>query len=206
MTELAVLAPDLETWERQPKEPDKAWEAFVLYRDMGGRRSYEKVRQQLGKPSGYVRQIEVWGVKWRWVERVYHHDLATDRAELERMTEQRAGMKLKHVRIADRIEDAVEARLTGGEITLEDGTVVNVDALDPNRWGVGSIVMLLELAHKMKLLAHGEATDHVRGVFMLSTADVSRLIEGVIQVAYDFWGTDPRWGMFIEQVRSLPGR
>src|SRR4051794_38595149 len=84
---------ELDPWDRQLGEPDKAWEAFVFYRDMGGTRSYEKVRQALGKGSGYVRQIEVWGTKWSWVERCYAFDVSRDRAELERMSERRAAMK-----------------------------------------------------------------------------------------------------------------
>jgi hypothetical protein len=58
-------------WERQPRESDEAWEAFRLYLSLGSGRSYEKVRQQLGKSRTI---IERWGRRWNWQERICARD------------------------------------------------------------------------------------------------------------------------------------
>ena len=68
-------------WERLPEEPDAAWHAFVLYRDMGsGSRSQRAVRAALrleprgAPPDSRMRQ---WSVDWRWVERCRAYDAYT---------------------------------------------------------------------------------------------------------------------------------
>ena len=65
-------------WERLPGEPDGAWRAFVLYRDLGpGSRSQRALRAALrpepagAPPNSRVRQ---WSVDWRWVERCKAYD------------------------------------------------------------------------------------------------------------------------------------
>jgi hypothetical protein len=122
------------------------------------------------------------------------------------MSDRRVAMKLKHERIADTIEDAVMARIQGGKVMLGDGTVLEVDALDWNGLNPNQMRQLLELAHKIKLTAHGEATDYLKGAFMLSVADVGRIIDSIIEVVHRFWGDDPRWSLFIQQVQSIPNR
>ena len=44
-------------YDRQPTDTDKSWSAFCKYRDMGGDRSLEKVRQEIGHRSGRNVQI-----------------------------------------------------------------------------------------------------------------------------------------------------
>ena len=65
-------------WERLPGEPDAAWRAFVLYRDMGpGSRSQRALGAALrlepagAPPNSRMRQ---WSVDWRWVERCRAYD------------------------------------------------------------------------------------------------------------------------------------
>jgi hypothetical protein len=58
-------------WERQPRESGQAWQAFQLYLSLGIERSYEKVRQQLGKSRTI---IERWGREWNWQERLRARD------------------------------------------------------------------------------------------------------------------------------------
>ena len=41
-------------WERQKGESAQAYEAFVLYRDLGAERSHVKVAQQLGKSLSLI--------------------------------------------------------------------------------------------------------------------------------------------------------
>ena len=39
---------------------------------------------------------------------------------------------------------------------------------------------------------------------MLTTRQAAKMVESIIEVVHDFWGDDPRWGMFIERVRAIP--
>src|SRR5918993_4015534 len=54
-------------WERQPREGEWAYAAFLAYRDLGPWRTLEATRIHLGKKPGYLRTIEGWsgGHDWR---------------------------------------------------------------------------------------------------------------------------------------------
>lgn len=93
-----------EAWERQPAEPEKAWRAFVLYRDAlleggVGTRSQRAVCLSLfpnrDPTAARTRDIGLWSVRWRWVERCAAFDAKLDadkreafRRALERDAEQ----------------------------------------------------------------------------------------------------------------------
>lgn len=58
-------------WERQPNESDKAFEAFVCYRDMGADRSINAVAQKLSKSRTLIAK---WSSQWGWVDRAAAYD------------------------------------------------------------------------------------------------------------------------------------
>jgi phospholipase C len=63
-------------WDRLPGEPDGAWCAFELYRDMGpGTRSQRALFAVL-KPDGThsASQIRRWSIEWHWVARCCSFD------------------------------------------------------------------------------------------------------------------------------------
>ena len=47
-------------WERQPREGEQAYAAFLAYRDLGPSRTHEATRKRLGKRPGYLKPIERW--------------------------------------------------------------------------------------------------------------------------------------------------
>ena len=57
---------DIEPWERQPGESSEAFGAWVVYRDMDGKRSAQRVATALTLSDTMVR---TWGARWRWVDR-----------------------------------------------------------------------------------------------------------------------------------------
>lgn len=65
---------DLQPWERQSTDTDRSWEAFEVYRQMGPRRSIQKVAEKLGKSRTIM---ERWSLRHDWRRRV----LAWDRHE-----------------------------------------------------------------------------------------------------------------------------
>ena len=53
-------------WERQPREGEEAYAAFLAYRDLGPWRTHEATRMHLGKRPGYLKPIERWSALRDW--------------------------------------------------------------------------------------------------------------------------------------------
>lgn len=95
-------------WEQRDTETAKAHAAFVLYRDMpAGTRSLARVARTLGKPSGYVRQLEVWSSQHEWGERAVAHDQDVDRRKRERAVSEVVEMNARQATIAAAFEQAL---------------------------------------------------------------------------------------------------
>ena len=56
-------------WERQPREGEEAYAAFLAYRDLGPGRTHEATRKRLGKRPGYLKPIERWSALRDWRRR-----------------------------------------------------------------------------------------------------------------------------------------
>ena len=56
-------------WERQPREGDEAYAAFLAYRDLGPGRTHEAARGRLGKKAGDLGPIERWSALRDWPQR-----------------------------------------------------------------------------------------------------------------------------------------
>jgi len=53
-------------WERLSREGERAYAAFLAYRDLGPRRTHEAARVHLGKRPGYLKPIERWSALRDW--------------------------------------------------------------------------------------------------------------------------------------------
>jgi hypothetical protein len=113
-------------YRRQPEETPKAFDAFVLYRQMpASERSLEKVGQKLGKSTAL---IERWSAKYKWVSRVAVWDEEQDRIREEaRATEIRkimqSGFAQEHERVAalNRLAEKLLSEVdTDKKLWLED--------------------------------------------------------------------------------------
>jgi hypothetical protein len=78
-------------WDRQPKEGDKAWRCFVMYRDALqeggiGTRSQRAVSAAMyphrDPTKARVKEIAYWSTQWRWVERVEAYERHLDQERL----------------------------------------------------------------------------------------------------------------------------
>ncbi len=56
-------------WDRQPREGEQAYAAFLAYRDLGPSRTLEATRKHLGKSPGYLKPIERWSALRDWRQR-----------------------------------------------------------------------------------------------------------------------------------------
>jgi hypothetical protein len=72
------------SWDRQPREPTRAWRAFELYRDMEPHARSQRAVSEALKPrkpaAGATRamspasEVRRWSVKWQWVDRCKSYD------------------------------------------------------------------------------------------------------------------------------------
>lgn len=109
---------DTKPWERQPKEGEKPYEAFVKYRDMGEKRALNAVAAELQKSYTLIRR---WKETWNWEERVLAYD-----NELQKQAHKQAVKKAKNM--ADRhIDIALKMQLKA----LQALEGLNPEMIDP---------------------------------------------------------------------------
>jgi hypothetical protein len=91
------FAEGLRMFERQPGETDRAWHAFVQYRDMGHNRTLAAVAKSLGKSNTVV---ERWSVRWSWRVRIAEWDREADKRSREADFEALKEMRARQLQIA----------------------------------------------------------------------------------------------------------
>jgi len=133
-----VGAPDRRLFERQPDEPQKAWQAFLLYREIGWDRTIQKAadlyreRNGLkGKSRTAARNLEDWAAKWGWTVRAAEWDRELDKhrralalKEIEKMHERHANLgkmlqSLGAIELKKFLKDA-EKKVAAGTISIAD--------------------------------------------------------------------------------------
>lgn len=107
-------------WERQPKESEQAWEAFLTYRDMEPPRKVQAVADKLSKSR---QQITKFKANWFWDERVRAYDNEIQKEALAKAVKERQKMNERHTNIAMRLQKAaLEAleNLDASELSFKD--------------------------------------------------------------------------------------
>lgn len=94
-------------WERQKKESEKAYEAFLVYRDLGAKRTFAAVAEQLQKSGSLIRR---WKDRWEWTERVRAYDNELEKEARAKAVSDRKKMAERHIGIAAQLQKkALEA-------------------------------------------------------------------------------------------------
>src|SRR5579864_3240087 len=95
--ELMVLDPELQvrSWDRQPKESRKAFDAFVIYRHLPDNRGLQLVANQLHCSGANVRR---WAARWNWNARARDWDIYQDQLTQEATVRERRRMAERHAR------------------------------------------------------------------------------------------------------------
>ena len=124
---------DQPSWERQHKEPTRAYGAFRLYRDTPpAQRSIEAIAGQIDLS---VRRTHEWAVMWRWKERATEWDDACHRIEDQERLEAIRSMHAMHRRAGRAaIVKAVQA----------------LNLVEPQHMPIGAIARLLALGAKLE--------------------------------------------------------
>lgn len=91
---------DIRPWDRQPGETSKAYEAFVTYRDLGGKRTLREVGEILGKSE---QVLSVWSTKNHWVSRSSAWDSMPSRKTEEAYAEMAADIAAQHRALSDKL-------------------------------------------------------------------------------------------------------
>ncbi len=128
-------------WEKQKGESKQAFEAFTIYRDLGGKRSLQKVANELSKSHTLMKK---WSSRWNWVERAAAWEEELDRQNRLAQIEGRKEMAKRHINEAMLFQQKVLERmreLKSSELTPNDMA----------RW--------FETAVKIERLSRGETTE-----------------------------------------------
>jgi hypothetical protein len=124
----AIMAkPQQHAWQQLPRETDKAYEAFVVYRNLEPReRSLSRVSSELAKS---VPLIKRWSSQWEWVERARDWDNYQEMRRLEKRIEEKQQMDERHLKIIRAARNkAVEA------LTNMDTETLAKNAFELRNW------------------------------------------------------------------------
>lgn len=96
-----------------PKETEKAFQAFELYRDMGEKRTLQAVADKLQKSYTLIRR---WKDTWNWMERVRAYDNDLQKKAHASAVSKARKMADRHITIALKLQDAAVKALERTEV------------------------------------------------------------------------------------------
>lgn len=150
-------------WERQPEEPEKAWEAFVIYKEMEDRKVVG-VAKMLGKAGP---TLHFWSSKYRWRERIVAFEREKEKIKDNAEFDEIKKMHRRHIRLAMKLQD-----LTGNELKK---LIKESNRTDHAMTGPKAISQILERAVRVERLSRGESTEKVETQLDLSKLSVEEL-------------------------------
>lgn len=133
----------MEVWEQLENEPGPAFEAFLVYREMGLQRNYKKVANVIGKSRSVVERM---GAAHEWTLRARAYDRELERIRLAANAEAQVDMILRHARLGQEVVALAHDALK---------------RLDPAALKPQDVTRLLELGVKVERLSRGAPTEHI---------------------------------------------
>jgi len=117
---------DLKPWDRRRQESTVAYQAFLVYRDLGADRTFIAAANALGKSTSLLRR---WAACYDWRDRTWAWDVARAREAEEALRQQREESLRRQARDSDQLQRLAMARLSGlirrdpasGEVSLDPG-------------------------------------------------------------------------------------
>lgn len=177
VSEESSLDPSVAPWTQQPEESPEAFEAFVIYRDLGTRRSQARVASELGKDKSLISR---WSREWSWRERIWHWAREVDRRRREELLELSVEMSERHIRQLRALSEIVSRPAIDMLRELQDNPQLVRDIMrdDPAR-GLEIIqqaARILPELMKAERLALGQPTEIHQGTD-LNRTEVRRVLE-----------------------------
>lgn len=150
---------ELDPWERQPKEPAKAYQAFTAYRDMGPTRSLRRIGRNVPRaieeqPANTwpMQSLGNWSTRHGWVARCDAWDRHLDQIARERQEERRRAMVDQHDGIATQMLNRVAQRLIGDE-------TAGIAPLDVSGLKAADLIRMFTEAVRVQRISRGEPTE-----------------------------------------------
>lgn len=145
---------DTYPWERQREETPKSFEAFVMYRDLGYKRTLrkvilalygidERVYERNGEHAGKARTVERWSSKYHWTARVEEYDRWLDKQTQADHLEAVRAMRVRHAQISSIAAAKMATYLNG----LDD---VKLSRMTPDQ-----AMRMFDIAAKNERIARG---------------------------------------------------
>lgn len=104
------MADSSQLWDRlEAEKTEKAWQAFVAYRDMALPRSLAKLGQSLGCTK---QNLETWSSKNNWVDRCRAYDAHRDRIKQDEAADEMRELARRNVTIARSVQSKIAQRLS----------------------------------------------------------------------------------------------
>lgn len=105
-------APERKPYDMLEDETAKAYNAFMIYKNLGPERTIDKVRQKLGRPERYLSQLQTWSTKHNWVERAEAWDKEVfqeaDQEYRENLKGEIRDMMNRHGGLSKAVQDLLE--------------------------------------------------------------------------------------------------
>lgn len=137
-------------WERLPDEPNKQYQAFCKYRDMGINRSILKVAKEWSE-GGHASKLKEWSSKYHWVERAASYDEHID--------------KIKRDNYEDIVQETIRetvARHTMESKLFQTKVHERLETIDPDELKPNELIKWYETAVKIERLSLGIPTENIK--------------------------------------------
>ncbi len=189
--DLELYSPD--PWERQVGEPDRAWRAFRIYRDLGpGTRSFSRV----GKELGVTRQnVDRMAARHGWRERVEEYDREQDRIERAEVEAARREANVRHRDAASRLHHLGTTRIFGSE----DGQVQAVKLAEVD---FESALAAIKEGFRQERVALGIATDLLGRANSVPVREAQTIVDALVAIAFEMLPTEQH-ALYLERVRAV---
>lgn len=206
----ALALAERQPWDRQEDESSKAFEAFVLYRDMGSQRSLMKVAQSLHETSprkGTVESVKThlaqWSVRHKWVERIEAYEIAEDRRQRLAREEEIEAMRGRHTRAGEALTTIASLRLLGSRDDVPG--VGKINRINPNDLRPDDVARMLVEGIKVERLSRGLPTDLTKSLDTISLREMSEIVAELVDAALPRIPQEQHEG-YLREVREIGAR
>jgi len=127
MADEAIINPhdqSIQLWEKQLGETDKAFDAFVVFRDLPGQRTYQAVADKLACSHTNVRQ---WASRWDWKVRADAYDRYADEQFCKQTVRDRLAHRRRQITIGQHFQSVAIAGLRELQARIEQKLPLNLD-------------------------------------------------------------------------------
>lgn len=160
-------------WDRQDDETEEAFQAFVIYRDMGPDRTLHSA----GLEADYCRgQMAEFSRKYGWVVRVRAWSRRKDQAKTRATLDELERMHRRHVRLSLALQDVTAIELER-LIAQKERELAKGEQDEGHVTSANDLAKVAERAVRIERLARGEVTDRVETTWDLSKLSVRDLRE-----------------------------